>query len=150
MPLPQGAPHHPMVEAVEAVVMMTMAAALGTAMEVETVIPAVGVTSIPLTVASGWEGRIGAPPPLGIEATPLVTRMAVQAVEGHVEAVVAVELTGDWLAADTKPDLEITIKKTLVFIFTKQPWLANVEKGPSLTCVKSFQIIFLFFLMCVF
>lgn len=84
-----------MVEAVEAVVTMTMAAALGTAMEVETVIPAVGVTSIPLTVASGWGGRKGAQPPLGIEATPLVTRMAVQAVEGRVEAVVAVELTED-------------------------------------------------------
>lgn len=114
----QGAPHHPMVGAVEAVVMMTMAAVPGMAMAVVTVTPTVGVTHIHLAVVSEWAGRIGAQLPLPREATLLVTRTAAQVVEGHVVAVVAVEPIEEWLAADTELDLEISLKQTLVSMHT--------------------------------
>lgn len=96
-----------MVAVVEAVVMMTMAAAPGMAMAVVTVTPAVGVTHIPLAVESEWAGRKGARLPLPREATLLVTRTA-QVVEGHVVAVVETESIGEWLATDTEMDLEVT------------------------------------------
>lgn len=90
-----------MVEAVEAVVTMTMAAAPGTAMEVVTVTPAVGVIPILPAVEREWVDRKGAQPRLAIEVTLLVTRMA-QVVEGLVAAVAPVDLIEEWLAADTK------------------------------------------------
>lgn len=96
-----------MVEVVEAVVMMTMAAAPGMAMAVVTVTPAVGVTHIHLAVVSEWADRKGAQLPLLREATLLVTHTA-QVVEGHAVAVVAIELIGEWLATDTEMDLEVT------------------------------------------
>lgn len=111
-----GAPHHPMVGAVEAVVTMTMAAVPGMAMAVVTVTPAVGVTHTHLAVVSEWAGRIGAQLPLSREATLLVIRTAAQVVEGHVVAVAAIEPIEEWLAADTKMDMEITLKQTLVFV----------------------------------
>lgn len=111
-----GAPHHPMVGAVEAVVTMTMAAVPGMAMAVVTVTPAVGVTHIHLAVVSEWAGRRGAQLPLLREATLLVIRTAAQVVEGHVVAVVAIDPIEGWLAADTELDLEITLKQTLVSV----------------------------------
>jgi len=111
-----GAPHHPMVGAVEAVVTMTMAAVPGMAMAVVTVTPAVGVTHIHLAVVSDWAGRIGAQLPLSREATLLVIRTAAQVVEGHVVAVAAIEPIEEWLAADIEMDMEITLKKTLVIV----------------------------------
>lgn len=112
----QGVPHHPMVGAVEAVVTMTMAAVPGMAMAVVTVTPAVGVTHIHLAVVSEWAGRIGAQLPLSREATLLVIHTAAQVVVGHVVAVAAIEPIEEWLAADTKMDMEITSKQTLVFV----------------------------------
>lgn len=106
-----------MVEAVEAVVTMTMAAAPGTAMAVVTVTPAVGVTRTLRAVEKEWVGRKGARPPLAREATLLVTRMA-QVVEGLAVAVVAVGLIEEWLAADTKMDLEVSLMQTLIFVHT--------------------------------
>lgn len=94
-----------MVGAVEAVVTMTMAAAPGMAMAVVTVTPAVGVNHIPLAVVSEWAGRRGAQLPLLREVTLLVIHTAAQVVEGHVVAVVAIEPTEEWLAADTELDL---------------------------------------------
>lgn len=114
----QGAPHHPMVGAVEAVVMMTMAAVPGMAMAVVTVTPTVGVTLIHLAVVSEWADRIGAQLPLPREATLLVTRTTAQVVEGHVVAVVAVESIEEWLAADTELDLEMSLNQTLVSMHT--------------------------------
>lgn len=114
-----GAPHPPMVGAVEAVVMMTMAAVPGMAMAVVTVIPAVGVTRIHLAVVSEWAGRRGAQPPLLREATLLVIRTAAQVVEGHAGAVGAIEPIEEWLAADTELDLEIASKQTLVSVHSK-------------------------------
>lgn len=111
-----GAPHHPMVGAVEAVVTMTMAAVPGMAMAVVTVTPAVGVTHTHLAVVSEWAGRIGAQLPLSREATLLVIHTAAQVVEGHVVAVATIEPIEEWLAADTKMDMEITLKQTLVFV----------------------------------
>lgn len=111
-----GAPHHPMVGAVEAVVTMTMAAVPGMAMAVVTVTPAVGVTHTHLAVVSEWAGRRGARLPLSREATLLVIRTAAQAVEGHAAAAVAIDLIEGWLAADTELDLEITLKQTLVSV----------------------------------
>lgn len=113
-PHPHGAPHHPMVEAVEAVVTMTMAAVPGMAMAVVTVTPAVGVTHIHLAVVSEWAGRRGAQLPLLIEATLLVIHTAAQVVEGHEVAAEAIEPIGEWLAADTELDLEVTLKQTLL------------------------------------
>lgn len=107
-----GAPHHPMVGAVEAVVMMTMAAVPGMAMAVVTVTPAVGVTHIHLAVVSDWAGRRGAQLPLLREATLLVIHTAAQVVEGHAVAAVATDPIEEWLAADTELDLEITLKHT--------------------------------------
>lgn len=100
-----------MVGAVEAVVMMTMAAVPGTAMAVVTVTPAVGVTLIHLAVVSEWAGRRGARLPLLREATLLVIHTAAQVAEGHVVAVGAIVLIEEWLAADTELDLEITLKQ---------------------------------------
>lgn len=111
-PLPHGAPHHPMVGAVEAVVMMTMAAVPGMDMAVVTVTPAVGVTHTHLAVVSEWAGRKGAQLPLSREATLLVIHTAAQVVEGHAVAVVEIEPIEEWLAADTKMDLEMETKKT--------------------------------------
>lgn len=105
-----------MVGAVEAVVTMTMAAVPGMAMAVVTVTPAVGVTHIHLAVESEWADRIGAQLPLSREATLLVIHTAAQVVEGHVAAVAAIEPIEEWLAADTKMDMEITSKQTLVFV----------------------------------
>lgn len=109
-----GAPHHPMVGAVEAVVMMTMAAVPGMAMAVVTVTPAVGVTHIHLAVESEWAGRRGARLPLSIEATLLVIHTAAQVVEGHVVVGAAIDPIEEWVAADTELDLEITSKQTLL------------------------------------
>lgn len=106
----QGAPHHPMVGAVEAVVTMTLAPVPGMAMAVVTVTPAVGVSHIHLAVVSEWAGRRGAQLPLLREATLLVIRTAAQVVEGHVAGAVAIGLIEGWLAADTELDLEITFK----------------------------------------
>lgn len=86
-----GAPHHPMVGAVEAVVTMTMAAVPGMAMAVETVTPAVGVRHTHLAVVSEWADRIGARPPLSKEATLPVILTAAQVAEGHAVAVVPVD-----------------------------------------------------------
>lgn len=104
-----------MVEAVEAVVTMTMAAAPGTAMAVVTVTPAVGVTHILPAVEKEWVDRKGAQPPLAREATLLVTRTA-QVVEGLVAAAVPVDPIEAWLAADTKMDLEDSLIQTLIFV----------------------------------
>lgn len=112
-PLLHGAPHHPMVGAVEAVVTMTMAAVPGMAMAVVTVTPAVGVTHTHLAVVNEWAGRIGALPPLSIEATLPVIHTAAQVVEGLVVAAVAVDPIEEWAAADTKLDLEITTKENI-------------------------------------
>lgn len=112
-PLLHGAPHHPMVGAVEAVVTMTMAAVPGMAMAVVTVTPAVGVTHIHLAVVNEWAGRIGALLPLSIEATLPVIHTAAQVVEALEVAVVAVDLIEEWVAADTKLDLEITTKANI-------------------------------------
>ena len=97
-----------MVGAVEAVVMTIMEAVPGMAMAAVTVTPAVGVIHIHLAVVIEWAGRRGAQLPLLREATLLVIRTAAQVVEGHVGAVAAVEPIGEWLAADTKMDMEIT------------------------------------------
>lgn len=115
-PLLHGAPHHPMVGAVEAVVTMTMAAVPGMAMAVVTVTPAVGVTHTHLAVVSEWAGRRGAQLPLSREATLLVIRTAAQVVEGHVVAVAAIVPIEEWLAADTELDLAITLKQTLLSV----------------------------------
>lgn len=115
-PHPHGAPHHPMVGAVEAVVTMTMAAVPGMAMAVVTVTPAVGVTHTHLAVVSEWAGRKGAQLPLLREATLLVIHTAAQVVEAHVVAVVAIDPIEEWLAADTELDLEIILKQTLVSV----------------------------------
>lgn len=106
----QGAPHHPMVEAVEAVVMMTMAAVPGMAMAVVTVTPAVGVTHIHLAVVSEWADRRGAQLPLSREATLLVIHTVAQIVEGHVVVAVAVDQIEECLATDTELDLKPTSK----------------------------------------
>lgn len=115
-----------MVGAVEAVVTMTMAAVPGMAMAVVTVTPAVGVTHIHLAVVSEWAGRRGAQLPLSREATLLVIHTAAQAVEGHVVAVVAIELIEEWLAADTELNLEITLKQTLVSVHSKTRVLEEI------------------------
>lgn len=121
-----------MVGAVEAVVTMTMAAVPGMAMAVVTVTPAVGVTHIHLAVVNEWAGRIGALLPLSIEATLPVIHTAAQVVEALVVAVVAVDLIEEWVAADTKLDLEITTKANisvhaqLTSVFGKK----NKEKLP--------------------
>lgn len=121
-----GAPHHPMVGAVEAVVTMTMAAVPGMAMAVVTVTPAVGVTHIHLAVVSEWAGRRGAQLPLLREATLLVITAA-QVVEGHVVAVGAIGPIEEWLAADTELDLEISLKQN------KSPCTVNKCLGRNLT-----------------
>lgn len=102
-----------MVGAVEAVVTMTMAAVPGMAMAVVTVTPAVGVTHTHLAVVNEWADRIGALPPLSIEATLPVIHTAAQVVEGLVVAAVAVDPIEEWAAADTKLDLEITTKENI-------------------------------------
>lgn len=107
-----------MVGAVEAVVTMTMAAVPGMAMAVVTVTPAVGATHTHLAVVSEWAGRRGAQLPLPREATLLVIRTAAQVAEGHVVAVVGIEPIGEWLAADTELDLEITLKQKLFSVHT--------------------------------
>lgn len=112
-PHPHGAPHPPMVGAVEAVVTMTMAAVPGMAMAVVTVTPAVGVTNTHLAVVTEWAGRKGARPPLLTEVTPLVTHTPAQAAEGRAAAAAAAtESIEEWLATDTEVD-------TL-----KQPWVS--------------------------
>lgn len=123
-----GAPHHPMVGAVEAVVMMTMAAAPGMAMAVVTVTPAVGVNHIHLAGVSEWAGRRGAQLPLSREATLLVIHTAAQVVEGHVVAVVAIEPIEEWLAADTELDLETKLKQTLVSVHSKHVFWKKSDK----------------------
>lgn len=128
-----GAPHHPMVGAVEAVVTMTMAAVPGMAMAVVTVTPAVGVNRTHLAVVSEWAGRRGAQLPLLREATLLVIRTAAQVVEGHVVVVVAVELIGEWLAADTELDLGNHIK-------TNSPCSVNTCFGRNLTTPQTSHV----------
>lgn len=105
-----------MVGAVEAVVMMTMAAVPGMAMAVVTVTPAVGVTHIHLAVVSEWAGKRGAQLPLSIEATLRVIHTAAQVVEGHVVVEAAIDLIEEWVAADTELDLEIALKQTLLSV----------------------------------
>lgn len=108
-----------MVGAVEAVVMMTMAAAPGMAMAAVTITPAVGVNHIHLAAVSEWAGRRGARLPLSREATLLAIRTAIQVAEGHVVAAVAIEPIGEWLAADTELNLETTLQPTLVSVHSK-------------------------------
>lgn len=117
-----------MVGAVEAVVMMTMAAAPGMAMAVVTVTPAVGVNHIHLAVVSEWAGRRGAQLPLSREVTLLVIRTAAQVVVGHVVAVVAIEQIEEWLGADTELDLETTLKPTLVSVHSEHVFWEKSDK----------------------
>jgi len=101
-PHPQGAPHPPMVGAVEAVVMTIMEAVPGMAMAAVTVTPAVGVIHIHLAVVIEWAGRRGGRLPLSREATLLAIRTAAQVVEHLAGAAGEIELTEEWLAADTE------------------------------------------------
>lgn len=113
-PHPQGAPHHPMVGAVEAVVMTIMEAVPGMAMAAVTVTPAVGVIHIHLAVVIEWAGRRGGQLPLSREATLLVIRTAAQVVEHLAGAAGEIELIEEWLAADTEMDMGITSKQALM------------------------------------
>lgn len=106
-PLLHGAPHHPMVGAVEAVVMMTMVAVPGMAMAVVTVTPAVGVTHIHLAAVSAWAGKTGAQLLLWRGVTLLVIPTMAQVEEGHEVVAVAADLIEEWAATDTELDLEI-------------------------------------------
>lgn len=102
-----------MVGAVEAVVMMTMAAVPGMALAVVTVTPAVGATNIHLAAVSVWADRRGAQLPLWREVTLLVIHTTAQVVEGHVVAAVAADLIEEWVATDIELDLERHIKTIL-------------------------------------
>lgn len=141
-PLLHGAPRHPMVGAVEAVVTMTMAAVPGMAMAVVTVTPAVGVTHIHLAVVNEWAGRIGALLPLSIEATLPVIHTTAQVVEGLVVAVVAVDPIEEWAAADTKLDLKITTKENmrvhaqLTSVFGRK----KIEKRRNFPCLNLWNL----------
>lgn len=155
-----GAPHLPMVGAVEAVVMMTMAAVPEMAMAVVTVTPAVGVIHTLLAVVSEWAGRRGAQLPLLTEATHLAIHTAAQVVEGHVGVVGAVDLIEEWLAADTELDWKSYKNKHSVSVqFTcdwKNPthfppcptlWrmmlsLELYHYSPNFLCVKVFCLYF--------
>lgn len=108
-----GAPHHHMVGAVEAVVMMTMAAVPEMALAVVTVTPAVGATNTHLAAVSVWADRRGAQLPLWREVTLLVIHTTAQVVEGHVVAAVAADLIEEWVATDIELDLERHIKTIL-------------------------------------
>lgn len=102
-PRPHVAPHHPMVGAVEAVVMMTMAAVPGMDMAVVKVTPAVGMIHTHLAVVTVWADRIGAQPPLLTEA--IVIHTAAQVVEGLAVAAVGADLKEEWVATDTEMDM---------------------------------------------
>lgn len=122
-----------MVGAVEAVVMMTMAAVPGMAMAVVTVTPAVGVTHIHLPVVSEWAGRKGAKLPQLREATLLVIRTAAQVVEGHEVAVEAIEEIEEWPGTDTEMDMEITLKQMLVVVHNKRVFWKKSGENPSMS-----------------
>lgn len=110
VPHPQGDPHPPMVGAVEAVAMTTMAAVPETAMAVVTVTRAVAPSPIRLAAGSAaWAGPRGARLPRSREATLLVTRTAAQVVgpPGGVEgAAPAPTVPPGWIEEWPAPDTE--------------------------------------------